>query len=158
MREEKHRAAMRIGELAGRLGLNAKTVRYYESIGLLPMPPRTAAGYRQYGDADLERLRFVLKARTLGLSLEEIRDILTLRREGVAPCRHVAALVEQKLAAVDAQLRALAEFKQDLLTLAREAKNSVPSDTCVCGLIERHRPGRQGEALPLVSAGLRRRR
>lgn len=82
---------VRIGELAADLGVNPKTIRYYEDIGALPRPRRTPAGYRQYGPADRERLAFILKARAIGLTLEEIGDILRLRDQGVAASPQLAA-------------------------------------------------------------------
>lgn len=77
---------MRIGELAAELGLNPKTIRYYEEIGLLPEPRRTQAGYRLYDAADRERLRFILKAKAVGLTLEEIKLVLDVRSNGQPPC------------------------------------------------------------------------
>ncbi|MDP8900894.1 MAG: heavy metal-responsive transcriptional regulator [Actinomycetota bacterium] len=101
----------RIGELAGELGLNPKTIRYYEAIGLLPAPARTATGYRLYGTADRERLRFIGKAKAIGLTLAEIGEVLTLRDDGTCPCPHVLGLLDRKLAAVDAQLRLLSDVR-----------------------------------------------
>lgn len=80
---------MRIGELAARLGLNTRTIRYYESIALLPEPERTASGYRTYDEADVERLAFIKSAQRLGLALDEIREVLALRERGVTPCGYV---------------------------------------------------------------------
>ena len=128
-----------IGMLADELGLNPKTIRYYEEIGLMPAPQRTAARYRLYGDADRERLRFILKARAIGLTLEEIREMLMLRGEGQRPCGHLLGLLDQKLAAVEAQLKALREFKADLKTLRAEAAEGLGDDVGVCSIIEHHR-------------------
>ena len=133
---------VRIGQLATDLGLNPKTIRYYEEIGLLPTPQRTPAGYRLYNGGDRERLRFIGKAKAIGLTLEEIRDILTLQRDGERPCAHVLGLLDQKLATVDAQLRALAEFRQDLVALRKEAAETMREDACVCGIIELHETSR----------------
>ncbi len=130
----------RIGELAAELGLNPRTIRYYEAIGLLPAPRRTPAGYRLYDAADRERLRFITKAKAIGLTLEEIGEILALRREGQPPCEHVLALVDRKLAAVDRQMRALAEFRQALVALREGAAEARTAEACVCGIIERHEP------------------
>ena len=74
--------AMRIGALARHFGINAKTIRYYEAIGLLPGARRTESGYRVYGTADVERLGFILRAKVLGLSLEEIRGVLSVPADG----------------------------------------------------------------------------
>jgi MerR family Zn(II)-responsive transcriptional regulator of zntA len=72
---------LRIGELAAEFGLNPKTIRYYESMALLPRPKRTRSGYRKYARADRDRLEFVLKARAIGLTLEDIGEILRLREQ-----------------------------------------------------------------------------
>lgn len=146
---------LRIGELAAELGLNPRTIRYYEAIGLLPAPPRTPAGYRLYGAAGRERLRFIARAKAIGLTLDEIGEILALRREGRPPCEHVLALLERKLAAVDRQLRALAEFRQALVALREGAAEARGADAGVCGIIERHepvdRPGPAAAATALLS-------
>jgi MerR family Zn(II)-responsive transcriptional regulator of zntA len=145
---------LRIGELAAELGLNPKTIRYYEQIGLLPAVPRTESGYRLYGAADIERLRFIGKAKAVGLSLEEIGEILALRREGRAPCEHVLELLNRKLAAVDRQLRALRDFRRELLGLREEAARTATAEACVCGIIEHHEPGERAEPVwrPLTAA------
>jgi DNA-binding transcriptional MerR regulator len=131
-----------IGELAAELGINAKTIRYYEDIGLLPPATRGDNGYRLYDDADRERLRFISKAKAVGLMLEEIGEILALRRGGAKPCEHVLSLLDHKLAAVDEQLRMLSELRQELLTLREEATITMGTDACVCGIIEQHKPPR----------------
>lgn len=142
--------ALRIGELAAACGLNPKTIRYYEEIGLLPAPQRAQSGYRLYDAGDRERLQFIGKAKAIGLSLEEIREILALRRAGSQPCTHVLELLDGKLAAVEAQLRVLEEFRQDLLTLRGEAARTMTAEACVCGIIEHHGALRTGEPLTLV--------
>jgi DNA-binding transcriptional MerR regulator len=131
-------AQLRIGQLAGTLGLNPKTIRYYEEIGLLPQPRRTPSGYRAYDAADLERLRFIAKAKAIGLTLDEIGEILALRREGERPCQHVLELVDRKLEGVEQQIRALEDFRQELLTLRAEAARMVAEDGQVCSIIEHH--------------------
>src|SRR5437867_8880142 len=111
---------IQIGELAAELGLNPKTIRYYEEIGLLPSPQRSPSSYRLYDNADRERLRFILKAKAVGLTLGEIGDILSLRDRGQQPCEHVVGLLDQQVAAVDEQLRALKEFRTELADLREE--------------------------------------
>ncbi len=143
---------MQIGELAAEAGVNAKTIRYYETRGLLPPPPRTEAGYRIYGEGDLERLRFILKGRAIGLSLAEIGSVLGLRDDGQEPCGHVRALLDEKLTAVDAQLRALNELRVEFMFLRGEADRTVASDDCVCGIIEQHETARSATAATLTSA------
>jgi MerR family Zn(II)-responsive transcriptional regulator of zntA len=136
---------LRIGEFAAELGLNAKTIRYYEEIGLLPTPRRMPNGYRLYDASDRQRLGFIAKAKAIGLMLDEIREILALRDRGEFPCEHVLALLDRKLAKVDEQLRALVEFRHELVTLREEAADTMRADACVCGIIEQHRPACQDE-------------
>ncbi len=138
---------MRIGELAAELDLNPKTIRYYEEIGLLPAPQRTPAGYRLYDAADLERLRFIGKAKEIGLTLEEIGEILKLRGGGERPCQHVVALLDAKIAAVDEQIQALTDFRQELLTVREEAVQNVTTDAHVCWIIERHERSNRAPSL-----------
>ena len=133
---------LRIGELAAELGLNPKTIRYYEAIGLLPDPARTAAGYRLYGAADRERLRFIAKAKAIGFTLREIGEILALRDGGAEPCPHVRKLLDRKLEALDAHLRLLGELRADLQALKVETAVTACSRTPICGPIELHEPAR----------------
>ncbi len=147
-------AQLRIGELAAELGLNPKTIRYYEEIGLLPQPRRTQSGYRLYDGRDLERLRFIGKAKAIGLSLEEIGDILALRRDGQQPCEHVLALLDRKLNALEEHLRALTEFRQDLVALRESAAKKVTRKAHFCRLIEQHEPRSRADASECVGTSL----
>ena len=122
---------LRIGQLAAEFGLNPKTIRYYEAIGLLPPPERTDAGYRLYTDADVERLRFIGKAKLIGLSLDEIREIFRLRSNGEPPCGCVLSMLDQKVAAMDAQLCALEAFRQELVALREQATRYVHADATI---------------------------
>ena len=128
----------RIGQLAADLGLNPKTIRYYEELGLLAPVARSVAGYRQYRSGERDTLRFIIKAKAAGLTLAEIGDILALRREGQEPCQQVRAIVDRKLAAVEAQLRGLAAFRDELLALRDAPIAGATCDGAVCGIIERH--------------------
>lgn len=108
---------MKIGELAQRSGVGIDTVRYYERERLLPRAQRLASGYRVYDDADLKRLRFVRRAKTLGFTLPEIRDLLTLsdhRDQDMSALKGVAA---EKLADVRARLAELERMREALETL-----------------------------------------
>jgi DNA-binding transcriptional MerR regulator len=129
---------VRIGALAGELGINPKTIRFYEAIGLLPTPQRTPAGYRLYGDADRQRLRFILHAKSIGFTLQEIGEILALHDAGAETCPRVREMVERKLAMVDEQLRCLADRKRDLLVLQAEAASMTSPCTTICQIIELH--------------------
>lgn len=127
---------MRIGELGERLGVNTKTIRYYESIGLVPEPPRTSSGYRVYGEADVERLIFIKSAQLLGLALDEVREILALRERGEAPCGYVRGLISQQLADIDRHLEELQGLRQELIALERRASDRPGAEGSICGLIE----------------------
>ena len=76
-------------ELARRTGCNLETIRYYEKIGMMPEPPRTASGYRIYDDTHVARLRFILRGRELGFSIEELRGLLSLVDRGTQTCAEV---------------------------------------------------------------------
>jgi MerR family mercuric resistance operon transcriptional regulator len=95
------------GDLARATGCNIETIRYYEKTGLLPDPPRSAAGYRTYSAAHVTRLRFILRARELGFSMEDIRGLLGLE-DGAAPtCAEVKERTERHLADVRARIEDL---------------------------------------------------
>lgn len=130
---------MKIGELARRTGFSTKAIRYYELLKLVPEPDRTESGYRLYGQKDVERLEFIEKAKHLGFSLEDIRDILILDEQQQRPCVHVLALLDQKLEQVDDVLRDLKVFRKELAGLRRESAEQIerlPADA-ICGIVER---------------------
>ena len=107
-------AGILIGELAERAGVQSPTIRYYERIGLLKSPARSEAGYRRYAEDTLAELAFIRKAQALGVSLEEIAEILTLTRAGKTPCDRVLSLAHQHLAAVDQRIEQLQGFREQL--------------------------------------------
>lgn len=117
---------MKIGELARHVGVSAPTLRYYESIGLLPEPDRTPAGYRDYGDDALDRLRFVRDAQAAGLTLAETREILDMKASGQSTCEHTRALVGRHMADIDAQIESLLAAKRELAALAERAEALDP--------------------------------
>ena len=125
-----------IGQLAAQLRINPKTIRYYEQIGLLPAAQRTSVGYRIYSHDDQDRLGFILKARLLGLTLEDIHKIVAVRERGASPCEQVNMLLDQKLAAVDEQLRVLTEFREELLQLQAVSGQEQACNGKICGIIE----------------------
>jgi DNA-binding transcriptional MerR regulator len=92
------RHGLRAAEVAARSGVSRKALRLYEAMGILPPPARTDSGYRAYGHEVLALLRFIARARQLGFSLAEIRDIAAIRRSGQPPCPHVQDLVHRKVA------------------------------------------------------------
>jgi MerR family transcriptional regulator, copper efflux regulator len=118
---------MRIGVLAARAGLTTKTIRFYEDAGLLPPPPRTPAGYRDYPVQTLTRLTFVRNAQAAGLTLAEIRGVLAIRDRGQAPCQHVTGLIEQHLVQVGQRLAELTQAQNVLRDLRHRAADADPA-------------------------------
>ena len=119
---------MKIGEVAERSGVPAKTIRFWEDQRLLPAPARTPADYRDYDPAVLERLAFIRHAQAAGLTLEHIRQVLDIRDEGQPPCVHVAGLIARRLAEVEARLAELARTRDQLAALASRAAAQDPAD------------------------------
>lgn len=105
---------MKIGEVAERSGCHPETVRYYERIGLLPAPPRTAGGYRGYRPADADRLRFISRGRELGFSLEEIRSLLGLAEDDGLSCQDVDRLARGHLLDIRNRLNDLQRMASEL--------------------------------------------
>lgn len=118
---------MTIGQLARKLGINPRTLRYYERIGLLIPSARTAAGYRIYSELDAERLAFIRRAQRLGWSLDEIASIIAVRESGSPPCRHVRALAEAKAREIAARIAELETLRQEMGQLARVAVEVEPA-------------------------------
>jgi DNA-binding transcriptional MerR regulator len=108
-----------ISAQAAALGLSPDTLRYYERLGLLPPPPRTAAGYRLYGEEAAARLTFISGAKRMGLRLADIKELLDVRDRGQCPCGHTRDLVERRLAEVEAEIRQLSAVRGQLLTLKK---------------------------------------
>ena len=119
---------MRIGELAVQSGVTAKTIRFWEAEGLLANPVRTPSGYRDYDLVALDRLSFIRHAQTAGLTLAEIRQILTISDTGEPPCGHVTDLIHQHLTHVDHRIRELNETRSLLDRLAKRAADQNPAD------------------------------
>ena len=131
---------LRIGEMAARVGIDARTIRYYEEIGLLPAPRRAPNGYRVYSASAERRLRLIRGARVLDFSLDEIREILALRDQGEAPCLYVLTTIDLKIGEVEKRIAELQSLKRELADL-REAAKGLPIDDvegkeCVCHLIQ----------------------
>jgi DNA-binding transcriptional MerR regulator len=119
---------MKIGEVASRSGVPAKTIRFWEEQHLLPAPARTAAGYRDYDLAILDRLVFIRHAQAAGLTLEQIRQVLDIRDGGQPPCTHVAGLIARRLAEVETRLAELSRARDQLAALAVLAAAQDPAD------------------------------
>lgn len=121
---------MKIGELAQRAGVRIDTVRYYERQGLLPPPTRQPSGYRAYEPADLVRLRFVRRAKGLGFSLDEIRELLTLSDQRNEDMGQLKAFVTGKLADIEARLAELSRIRDALRSLKAACPGHGAIDRC----------------------------
>jgi MerR family transcriptional regulator, copper efflux regulator len=129
-------AGLLIGAVAERAGVTATTIRYYEQVGLLPAPVRSASGYRRYGETAVEELRFIRKAQVLGFSLDEITEILKLSRSGRTPCSRVRSLAHQHLAAVAERIRQLQRFYDQLAQeVAKWDGKTTPTCVGLCQII-----------------------
>jgi MerR family transcriptional regulator, copper efflux regulator len=134
---------VRIGELATRTGISVRTIRFYEQSGLLPAPARTPAGYRDYDDSAIGRLRFVRSAQALGLSLAEIAEVLRIRDHQGPPCSYVAELLETHISAVDSRIKELTALHDELRArrpLGEEPDPARCGPDQVCYLIEDDAP------------------
>ncbi|GAB4570903.1 MAG: helix-turn-helix domain-containing protein [Rhodothalassiaceae bacterium] len=115
-------------KLAERTGCNLETIRYYEKIGLMPEPPRTASGYRIYDARHVSRLRFILRGRELGFAIEELRGLLRLVDRGTQTCAEVKALTERHLADVRARIADLRRIEKVLATTAAQCSGDEVPD------------------------------
>lgn len=129
-----------IGKVAEELGVNPKTIRYYEGIDLIPAPQRNPIGYRVYSADEVERIAFILRARNLDFSLDDIGEILALQETGEAPCLYVNELVNHRLLDIDHRIAELQQLRGELETIQTEAQalpqENIANKDCICHLIE----------------------
>jgi Cu(I)-responsive transcriptional regulator len=137
---------MNIGEAAALSGVPAKTIRYYEDVGLVRPAPRTGNGYRAYGDNDVHVLRFVQRARSLGFSVNECRQLLDLYRNPHRTSAEVKALTMHRIAEIDRKMAELAGMRRALVQLAESCHGD---DRPECPIIENL--AQRGEATPPAS-------
>jgi len=106
----------RIGEIAQQTGVSVETLRYYEKRRLLNAPPRTEGGFRLYSDDAVHQVRFIRQAQSLGLTLDDVQQLLTgrQRQTHLAPCRRVRDLLTQRIQDIDARIEELREFRRTL--------------------------------------------
>ncbi|MDE4099708.1 MerR family transcriptional regulator [Phaeobacter gallaeciensis] len=125
------------GELARATGCNLETIRYYEKIGIIPNPPRTAAGHRIYGQTYVQRLHFILRARELGFAIDEIKGLLSLVDGGTQTCGEVKAVTELHLVDVRKKIADLRRIEQVLDTTAAQCSGEdIPDCPVLDALFE----------------------
>ena len=122
-----------IGALARRTGANIETIRYYERIGLLPAPPRTAGGRRAYGDKHTRILRFIRRARELGFAINDIRALIELAEPGGATCAEVEAIARAHLTNIRAKLADLAGLER---VLTQTVDQCAREETSACPVLD----------------------
>ena len=136
---------MFIHELTQLTGVPAKTIRYYEAIGLLPPPQRADNNYRLYTPATAERLRYIVSARSLGFSLAEINEWLMARDEGTLPCQQVLETFDQRIEDIDRRIADLLTLRDTLTAIRREGEKLPPEkkcdESCICYFITRDECG-----------------
>lgn len=127
---ENSRKALTIGLLARRAGVGVETVRFYERQGLIEEPPRRQSGYREYDEEVVSRLGFIRRAKELGFTLKEIRELLALRRDPSTPAADVKRRAEAKIADIDAKISALEKMKAALEHLTSACSCSASVGEC----------------------------
>jgi MerR family mercuric resistance operon transcriptional regulator len=125
---------MRTSEVAGRVGVNTETLRYYERRGLLQEPPRTSGGYRDYPSSVVHLLRFIKRAQELGFTLDEVEELLHLDAGGPDSCDAARALAEARRADLDARIADLERMRTSLTELIATCER--PPDRRSCALLE----------------------
>jgi MerR family copper efflux transcriptional regulator len=118
------------GQLAVESGVNLETIRYYETHGVLPKPPRSASGYRVFSHDAVTRLRFVKRAQDLGFSLKEIKELLSLRVKPGVTCNDVRRKAQAKIADVEEKIRHLEQIRSALAQLLSNCSGSGPINAC----------------------------
>lgn len=149
----RHVMALKVSDLAGKVGVSTDTIRYYERLGLLPPAERTSSGYRQYEQGSVRRIQFIKDAQSLGLTLAEIGELLKIQDDGACPCGHTKAMLEKRLDQVNREIETLLALREELASLGqlecfpvaggstwpceiqfpKSAKGGEPMTNCECG-------------------------
>ena len=129
---------MRIGQVAGAANIGVETIRFYEREGLIAEPARRPSGYREYEQSVVERLSFIRRAKALGFTLHEIKDLLGLRIDGASTCGQVKARAESRIAQMKAKIAELETMKRGLegLSAACDAGATTSSECPVLESLE----------------------
>jgi MerR family copper efflux transcriptional regulator len=134
---------MQIGTVGKRVGLSVDAIRFYERNALLPRPPRTQGGFRQYGENDVETLAFIRRVQGLGFKLSEIRSLLSLRGTRLQPCAPVRRRLEEKLADVQQKVSDLQKLEHELSLALRSCNKEMrkrPAHCPILGATDKRKP------------------
>ena len=126
---------MQIGIVAKKIGLSVDAIRFYERNALLPRPPRTEGGFRQYEEKDVETLAFIRRVQGLGFKLSEIRGLLNLRGNRLQPCAPVRRRLKEKLADVCRKLADLQKLEHELRIALRSCNKELPKRPAHCPIL-----------------------
>lgn len=127
-----------IGTLAKKTGTKVQTIRYYEQIGLMPEPDRTAGGQRRYGHTELDRLAFIRHARQLGFPLEAIRELLDLSDAPDRPCHEADEIARRQLKQVEQRMARLEALRTELKRMVKECGGGKTSQCRVLEVLQDH--------------------
>ncbi|MBD3672136.1 MAG: MerR family DNA-binding protein [Planctomycetaceae bacterium] len=119
-----------IGQVAREAGVGVETVRFYERQGLIEEPSRRASGYRQFDEGVVDRLRFIREAKELGFTLNEIKELLSLKVDSSSSCADVKGRAEAKIADIEEKIRTLQRMKRALVKLTKACKGDGPTSEC----------------------------
>jgi Cu(I)-responsive transcriptional regulator len=128
-----------IGDVADLTGTKVETIRYYERAGLLPPPARTAGNYRNYEPSHVGRLGFIRRARGLGFSLDEVRDLLALADQRDRSCESVDQIAREHLADVDRKIADLKGLRRELNTIIRQCQRGTIDQCRILEALAPHR-------------------
>jgi len=137
---------MHIGSLAKKIGLTPDAIRFYERSALLPRPPRTARGFRQYDETDVEALRFIRQTQCLGFTLKEVQELLALRKTSLQPCGPVRLRLQKKLLQVSEKLRDLQTLQHELQRALRTCNKELRRKSARCPLLRGGKSSRSENA------------
>lgn len=131
-------ALLRIGQLKDQSQVPIKTIRYYEELGLIAAAQRTEGGFRLFAPTMVARLGFIKRSQKLGLSLQEIGELLRIRDRGQSPCHEVRHKLQDKVRAIDEQITQLTQLKAQLQELMNEAGAAIAEEGVICPIIEQY--------------------
>ena len=127
---------MQIGAVAKKIGLSVDAIRFYERNSLLPRPPRTPGGFRQYAESDVQTLEFIRRVQSLGFRLREIRGLLRLRGNRWQPCAPVRHRLQEKLADVHKKLADLQKLEHELRLALRSCDRELSHRPAHCPILK----------------------
>jgi MerR family copper efflux transcriptional regulator len=123
-------SAMKIGEVAKRTGVGIETIRFYEREGLLQEPERRPSGYRQFDESTIKRLEYICRAKELGFTLAEIRELLELSFTPHTGCNHIRQRAEGKITDIESKIRSLQKMRRSLRSIVNQCKTKDSPHDC----------------------------